>query len=115
MEKSTACKCMTPPLNYLDYEVDSVSNSIGEDEYGGEITIKKCIYCGTKWLQYFVEYPAFTSSGRWCQGVVTDDALSKLSSNNALGYLESLPWYLYGGSYFSSSGRLGKGPFKVSP
>lgn len=115
MNAPTNCKCMTPPLDYRDFEIDSISNSFGEDQHGGEIAVERCLHCGTTWLRYFVEYPAFTSSGRWCRGVVTDQELAGLTSANALGFLERLPWYLYGGSFFRSTGKVGKGPFRVSP
>ncbi len=111
MAERTACKCMTPPLDYRDFEVNPASDQFSDDRYGGEITVETCKHCGTHWLHYFVEYPAFTSSGRWCRGVVTDGELSKLTTDNALSFLESLPWYLYGGSYFDTPGTLGKGPF----
>lgn len=111
MTERTACKCMTPPLDYRDFETHSASDQFSDDRYGGEITVEACKHCGMNWLRYFVEYPAFTSSGRWCRGIVTDDELSKLTTDNALSFLESLPWYLYGGSYFETTGKLGKGPF----
>lgn len=96
MAERTDCVCMNPPLHYDDFEIDPVSDSFHEDANGGEITVEKCRHCGTKWLCYFVEYPAFTSSGRWCRGVVTDDELSRLGTEMVLSCLGGLPWHLYG-------------------
>lgn len=111
MVERTNCACMHPPLHYKDFEIDPASDYFVDDVNGGEITIEKCRHCSTKWLRYFIEYPAFTSSGRWCRGVVTDAELSSLTTEKTLEFLEGLPWYLYGGSYFGTTGKLGKGPF----
>lgn len=111
MAERTACTCMNPPLDYRDFESHPASDQFSEDRYGAEITVETCKHCGTHWLCYFVEYPAFTSSGRWCRGVVTDYEISKLTTDNALSLLEILPWYLYGGSYFGTTGKQGSGPF----
>lgn len=113
MTLRTDCKCMHPPLDYRDYDLDPASDIFGDDRNGGEITVEKCKHCSTKWLRYFVEYPAFTASGRWCRGVVTDSELADLTTENALSFLEQRPWYLYGGSYFDSTGKLGNGAFKA--
>lgn len=109
MAERTDCVCMNPPLHYEDFEIDPASDTFRDDANGGEITVEKCRHCGTKWLRYFVEYPAFTSSGRWCRGVVTDEELAQLTTETVLPFLGDLPWHLYGGSYFKTTGKVGKG------
>ena len=112
MAERTACVCMHPPLHHEDFELDPLSDTFSDDADGGEITVETCRHCGTKWLRYFIEHPAFPSSGRWWRGVVTDTELSGLTTNTVLDFLGRLPWHLYGGSYFGTPGMVGKGqPF----
>ena len=113
MTERTNCVCMSPPVLFDQFEVEPPQYE--DDQHGGEISVQKCKHCGTKWLVYFVEYPAFTASGRWCRGVVQDIELEKITSTNAINFLEQLPWYIYGGSYFKSPGLIGKGHFRVIP
>lgn len=75
--------------------------------------METCLGCGAKWLRYFVEYPAFTASGRWCRGKVTDKDLDGVTAETALSVIESLDCYEYGGSYFKTASAIGKGPFWV--
>lgn len=105
------CKCMNPPLDYRDFEDDPTSPSFADDRWGGEVTVERCRHCGTKWLQYFIERPAFTSSGRWCRAPVTDGDLQGLTSDEVLALISKRPRYLYGGSYFRSTGKLGTTTF----
>ena len=102
------CRCMTPPFNYTDY----ASEPLGIDETNGrfgEVSVQTCKACGRKWLHYFVEYEAFSKSGRWYRGLVSAEALRSLTPESAVALLESLPWYFYGGSYFQTIGRKGSG------
>lgn len=110
MEATQSCKCMTPPLHYQDVEQDAAGDLFQEDRWGGEITVERCKSCGTKWIRYFIEYPAFTSSGRWCRAPVTDEVLRNLSADEVLAYIVNQPLYLYGGSFFGSSGKVGTRP-----
>ncbi len=41
---------------------------VGVDETEGkfaDVSVRRCDRCGRLWLCYFVEYEAFTASGRW--------------------------------------------------
>jgi hypothetical protein len=103
---------MTPPFHYLDY--DTVSLGIdGTKNRGGEVTVETCKACGSRWLRYFVEYEAFSQSGRWYRGLVTEEMLESLKPEQAAELLASLPWHFYGGSYFRTLGRRGSGPILV--
>lgn len=113
MTERTNCVCMSPPVQYKAFEVDP--QRFAEDQHGGEISVQRCKHCSTKWLVYFVEYPSFTASGRWCRGPIHDSELEQINSDNALAFLEQLPWYIYGGSYYKSTGQIGKGHFTVAP
>ena len=106
------CRCMTPPFDYRDFE----SESLGVDETNGrfgEVSVETCKACGAKWLRYFVEYEAFSRSGRWYRGLVSPDVLRGLKPERVPGVLSGLPWYFYGGSYFDTTGRRGSGPLLI--
>ena len=97
------CRCHNPPFHYQDF----VSVPVGIDKtHGrfGEVSVETCAHCGEKWLRYFVEYEAFTASGRWFQGVLAEKDAPTITPENSIAYLESLPWYFAGGSYFGSTG-----------
>ena len=61
-----------------------------------------------KWVKFqsalTVEYEAFTASGRWFRGILSEKDALTITPENAIAYLESLPWYFAGGSYFQSTG-----------
>ncbi len=95
------CRCQNPPFHYLDY----TSRKVGiELPRYGEVEIETCKFCHTMWLRYFVEYEAFTASGRWFRGILSEKDALTITPENAIAYLESLPWYFAGGSYFQSTG-----------
>lgn len=103
---------MTPPFRHTDLD----SELIGVDETNGrfgEVSVETCKTCGAKWLRYFVEYEAFTASGRWYRGLVSQETLSSLTPEGAVDALSGLPWHFYGGSYFETTGRKGVGAISV--
>jgi hypothetical protein len=102
------CKCFIPPLHYTDYQI----SYMGVDETNGrfaEVTLQTCIHCGIKWLNYLVEFEAFTKSGRWYRGVIPENELKNIQPGKVVAYFEGLDWFIFGGSYFSSTGMYGKG------
>lgn len=40
---------------------------------------------------------------------MTDEELAQLTTETVLRFLGDLPWHLYGGSYFKTTGKVGKG------
>lgn len=106
------CRCMTPPFHYLDYETAELGIDMTKNR-GGEVTVETCKACGSKWLRYFVEYEAFSESGRWYRGLVTPEQLESLTPERAPELLAGLPWYFYGGSYYRTLGRKSYGPIRV--
>jgi hypothetical protein len=98
------CRCLTPPLDYRDYD----PHDIGVDEARGrfaEVRIDRCRTCGREWLHYAYEIEGFSGSGRWYRGLVTPEQVGRATPQTALGMLAELPWHLYGGSYFGTTGR----------
>jgi hypothetical protein len=78
----------------------------------GEVSIRTCRTCGRRWLHYLVEYEAFSGSGRWFAGVLPADA-DDPDPATAVALLRSLPWHVYGGSFFGTTGRRGTDPVDV--
>ncbi len=89
---------------------------VGVDPTGGrygDVSIRICRACGRRWLLYRVEYEGFTGSGRWYMGVLPEGTDAAVRPDAAVALLESLPWHVYGGSYWGTSGRRGTGPLFV--
>jgi hypothetical protein len=106
------CVCFKPAYDYRDY----VMRSIGIDPTNhrfGDVSILICQHCGAKWLFYQVEYEAFTASGRWFRGLLTDDAQAAITPPDAIPLLEQLPWYFAGGSYFQTIGKRSSGKISL--
>lgn len=107
------CICLDLPLPFFHYEelkhigVDSANGRYGQ------VTLRRCLHCQRLWLHYFVEYEAYSRSGRYFMGVVTPQAAETITAETAVEYLESLDWYLYGGSYFD--GKTGRSTFHRVP
>lgn len=81
---------------------------VGVDETNGrygDVSVLTCRGCRRRWLYYFAEYEAFTASGRWIRGILPDNHPLPLTPQNAVPILNTLPWYVYGGSAFPSCPR----------
>ena len=108
----STCRCYKPPFHCQDF----VSAPVGIDKTNGrygEVTVETCAHCGEKWLHYFVEYEAFTASGRWFRGPISNAALAAITPENSVPFLEKLPWHFKGGSYFGSGGQLSTGAVRA--
>jgi hypothetical protein len=106
------CACLRPPFNSKNFE----STHIGIDSTNGrfgEVDIHKCKQCKRLWLHYYVTYEALPDSGRWYRGLITEDELKRTTPEKAVGYLEKLDWYFYGGPYFQTDGMKGRGQMFV--
>lgn len=105
---ATACRCHCPPFHFADYTTIALGEDRTHGRYG-EVTVQTCKFCGTHWLRYFVEYEHRSGSGRWYRGVIASNQIDKIKPEQAVDFLESLPSYFYGGSYFGTTGREGHG------
>ena len=100
------CACLRAPLPASRYEHEA---RLGVDETNGrfgEVTTLRCRRCGRLWLRYAVEYEAFSRSGRTLMGLISPRRARRLGAEDAVAYLDSLPWHLYSGSYYD--GRAGR-------
>ncbi|MFN4364045.1 hypothetical protein [Chryseobacterium hispalense] len=106
------CACEKPTSTYTEFR----SSELGIDKTNGrftEVSIQQCKLCQRIWIRYFVEYESFSKSGRWYKGIVSKKDRPQITPENAVEYLESLDWYVYGGSYFESTGEFGQGKLDI--
>ncbi len=106
------CGCEQPAQSSSDYR----TSALGVDHTNGryaDVSILQCRLCQRIWINYLVEFESFSKSGRWYKGIVSKKELSKITPENAIEYLENLDWYIYGGSYFESTGTFGQGKANV--
>ena len=75
-----------------------------------DVEITACCTCGQLWLRYFVEYEAFTKSGRWARGMIDEATAKCIKPEAAPDFLARLPAYLFGGSYFDGKRGVRAGP-----
>jgi hypothetical protein len=95
-------------LSYQDFN----SSFLGVDETNGRfstVTIETCKHCKTKWVNYLVEIESFSNSSKWYRGILSKDFENIIRPENVIKYLEKLEFYLFGGSYFNSTGQYGSG------
>lgn len=100
MKTAAECECLR--CGPKDYELVVIGVDETNGRYG-EVSVRKCRRCRRRWLHYFAEYEGFAGSGRWIAGILPDESTIALTPENAVPLLNSLPWYVYGGSAFSSS------------
>lgn len=106
------CACEKQDLIESEYR----TSNVGIDFTGGrnaEVSIIQCKLCQRIWLKYLVEKESFTKSGRWYKGIIAKKEVAGMKPENAVEYLENLEWYIFGGSYFESTGTFGQGKLNV--
>src|SRR5579872_34455 len=90
----TSCTCEYGQAPYTEFE----SRELGVDDTEGrfaEVTLERCKTCRRLWLRYFVEYEAFSRSGRWARGLISEEDAASMTPEAAEPYLRSLDSYLY--------------------
>lgn len=100
------CRCLTVGPER------SEERFIGVDKTAGRfanVTLRRCRECGRLWLRYFVEYEAFTASGRWAEGLIGEKEAERVVPEQAAGFLDGLDWYIFGGSFFGDRRKRGSG------
>jgi hypothetical protein len=106
--KDVFCKCCTPPFNASDFLIVELGTDVSSGKWG-DVTVEQCKACYTYWIKYLYENEAFSKSGRWFRAVLADNWRYSISSESVIAYLEQLDWYYYGGSYYETAGKKGKG------
>jgi guanosine-3',5'-bis(diphosphate) 3'-pyrophosphohydrolase len=93
-------------------EIKNIGCDLTNYRYG-EVTLLKCNKCNRHWLKYFVEYEAFSKSGRWYRCIIDKETIEKITPENSVDFIESAEWHIKGGSYFDTSGAIGTGGISV--
>jgi hypothetical protein len=106
----SACACENPDARYTQFDGRALPDFGETDERYGESSLLRCRTCQRLWLEYRVEYEAFGRSGRWARGLIDEVDAQRISTKAATAYLDSLPWYLFGGSYFDGKTGRRSGP-----
>lgn len=73
----------------------------------------RCAHCGTLWLRAFLEYEAFSRSGRHYRAPTTDQDADGVSADDALHIIEIAPFKIAGGSRFDGQERIVKDTGKL--
>lgn len=110
----TGCVCEQGSARFNEFE----TKDVGCDETDGrfaDVTLNRCRTCGRTWLRYLVEYEAFSRSGRWARGLISEAAAATMTPEKAVDHLNGLDWYLYGGSYFDGIVGRRSGPMRWGP
>lgn len=104
------CSCPdAPPSNW------ATAQELGMDDRFAEVSIVSCAECGQLWVRYFYENEAFTSSGQWYLGAVSDSQRRKVTAQNARSMLAALERYFCGGSYYDGRVSAASGEIRLNP
>jgi hypothetical protein len=106
------CACEKPTPNYTEYR----SSELGSDHTNGrnaEVSIQQCKLCQRIWIHYLVKSENPSQAERWYKGIVSKKDRPQITPENAVEFLESLEWYVYGGSYFESTGEFVRGKLNL--
>jgi hypothetical protein len=106
--EAVSCACEQKGTQHARFE-----RRIGCDETRGryaDVDLHRCQDCGRRWLRYFVEYESYPALGRWACGLISPEDAERVTPEAAAAYLENLPWYVFGGSYFYGAVRRKSGP-----
>lgn len=93
---ASSCDCQSP-INEVQFQG---RHEIGMTDRFWEVSVMKCCNCGAPWLRAFLEYEAFSRSGRYYRAPVQEADLAGLTPDAALGLIETAPFKIAGGSRF---------------
>lgn len=106
------CACEKHDLSVSEYRTSIVGIDFTSDK-NAEVSIIQCRLCQRIWLNYAVEFPDSPESGRWFKGIIAKKEVAEMKPENAIEYLENLPWYICGGSYFGNKEVFGEGKLNL--
>jgi len=107
---SAECSRSRPPFWWNGFQC----HRLGDDSKGGEVSVEVCTACGTPWLEYLIEEPHYSRSGRWWRAPLADAEFEGLEADSARPLLESREWCFVGGSFHDSTGHRIEAPVRVS-
>lgn len=97
------------------YQILERVQFVGEDKTWSDIWIERCTLCGTYWLEFAHEEPAFTASGLWYLLPIVEAEIAEITADNARALFEFADWYFRGGSYYGGEVRKQSGRFEIAP
>ncbi|MDO3558285.1 hypothetical protein Q3O98_03880 [Ralstonia pseudosolanacearum] len=103
---SGTCECVSPNEDVTWQD----RGFIGATADYWEISRLRCAKCGTQWASAFLEYEAFSRSGRHYRAPVTDTSLEEITPEAALRLIEAAPLRIAGGSRFDGIECVDRGP-----
>ena len=112
VEPSDGCRCTRGCESGVSrhYSWFESVRYLGIDETNGrhaKVELLQCKTCGRLWVRYAVEYPAFSQSGRWAEGVIDEETAAKIMPTEVPEYLAGLEWGIYGGCYYRTPAQRG--------
>lgn len=106
------CACEKHDLSKSEYRT-SIVGTDSTNDVNAEVSIIQCRLCQRIWLNYTVEFTNSQESGRWYKGIIAKKEVAEMKPENAIEYLENLPWYICGGSYFGNKEVFGEGKLNM--
>lgn len=103
------CKCQSPPFDSDNYK----TVMLGEDAIGADVSLETCKACGLIWLNYLIEEPERSRSGRWWLVTVPPTEVETLTAKNARSFIQQQKAGFVGGSHFNSRGKRIFAPIHV--
>ena len=100
------CICHQPPHYYGNFLKSFIGTDMTNNRYG-EVSIKKCIHCNSNWLHYLYENEFYSNSGRWFTCLIQKNDIAEITPENSIEYINNSEWYIYGGSFFNTNGKIG--------
>lgn len=65
------------------------------------------------WINYLVQEPQYTKSGRWWRAPIKEEKTSLISADTSKQYIENQEWCFIGGSYYEGKIYLCKKPICI--
>jgi hypothetical protein len=106
------CACEKHDLVESEYR----TSIVGTDSTDGriaEVSIIQCRLCQRIWLKYLVESQKSPELSRWFKGIIAKKEVAEMKPENAVEYLENLPWYVFGGEFFGNKEVFGEGKLNL--
>ena len=107
-----SCGCAETGPRFPDMQTE---RAVGTDPTKGrysKVELIRCTRCGTLWINYLVEYEAFSGSGRWGAAPIDAATAAAITPAEVPAYLEAAAWFVYGGSYHGHAGKRGTGKLR---
>lgn len=106
---TTLCQCFVPSTTVAWTD----QAEIGVTDRYWELSRMRCSKCGTPWLSAFLEFEAFSRSGRHYRAPTNDAALEAITPEIALHIIRDATFRIAGGSRFDGVERVVNGPGKL--